>query len=74
MVSKLLPNCFRVIFVCIRVLRVFVRVRTVMKNLEKLWNLKIQISRPGKVMENVFLVKSFGKVMEIHPVFHQLSL
>jgi len=36
-------------------LRVFVvpssRVRTVMKNLEKSWNFKMVISRPGKVME-----------------------
>ncbi len=27
------------------------RVRTVMKNLEKSWNFKTTISRPGKVLE-----------------------
>jgi len=27
------------------------RVRTVMENLEKSWNFKMVISRPGKVME-----------------------
>jgi len=31
-----------------------------MENLEKSWNLKIVISRPGKVLENS---KGFGKVM-----------
>jgi len=29
----------------------FVGVRTVMENLEKSWNFKMVISRPGKVME-----------------------
>ncbi len=28
-----------------------IRVRTVMKNLEKSWNFKTEISRPGKVLE-----------------------
>jgi len=30
---------------------IFSRVRTVMENLEKSWNFKIVISRPGEVME-----------------------
>jgi len=35
-----------------------------MENLEKSWNFKIVISRPGKVMEKTSNHKSFGKVME----------
>ena len=35
------------------------RVRTVMKNLEKSWNFKMVISRPGKVLE-----KKVPKVLE----------
>ncbi len=31
----------------------YTRVRTVMKNLEKSWNFKTAISRPGKVLENL---------------------
>jgi hypothetical protein len=31
--------------------RALYRVRTVMKNLEKSWNFKMVISRPGKVLE-----------------------
>jgi len=36
-----------------------------MENLEKSWNFKMVISRPGKVMEKILNHKSFGKVMEI---------
>jgi len=36
---------------------------TVMKNLEKSCNLKMVISRPGKVLEGKLCPKSFGKVM-----------
>jgi len=35
---------------CIRIGK-YIRVRTVMENLEKSWNFKMVISRPGKVME-----------------------
>jgi len=38
-----------------------IRVRTVMKNLEKSWNFKMVISRPGKNLNH----KRFGKVMEM---------
>jgi len=41
------------------------RVRTVMENLEKSWHSKMDISRPGKVMEKNSNHKSFGKVMEM---------
>jgi len=41
------------------------RVRTVMENLEKSWNFKMVVSRPGKVMEKNVNHKSFGKVMEM---------
>ncbi len=43
-----------------------VRVRTVMKNLEKSWNFKTAFSRPGKVLEKWINPESFGKVMEIY--------
>jgi len=36
-----------------------------MENLEKSWNFKLVISRPGKVMEKNLNHKSFEKVMEI---------
>jgi len=36
-----------------------------MENLEKSWNFKMVISRPGKVMEQILIIKVFGKVMEI---------
>ncbi len=42
------------------------RVRTVMENLEKSWNFKTTISRPGKVLEKLINPESFGKVMEIY--------
>jgi len=38
-----------------------IRVRTVMENLEKSWNFKMVISRPGKVMEKNLNHKRFGK-------------
>lgn len=49
------------------------RVRTVMKNLEKFWNFKIKFPGPGKVMEKSILPESFGKVMEINLMFRRLS-
>ena len=36
------------------------RVRTVMENLEKLWNLILPFSRPGKLMEKGPAWKTFG--------------
>jgi len=36
-----------------------------MENLEKSWNFKMVISRPGKVMEKYLNHKRFGKVMEM---------
>jgi len=36
-----------------------------MENLEKSWNLKMVISRPGKVLEKKCNPKSFGKVMKM---------
>jgi len=36
-----------------------------MENLEKSWNFKMVVSRPGKVMEKNLNHKSFGKVMEM---------
>jgi len=41
------------------------RVRTVMENLEKSWNFKLFVSRPGKVLGKKFNSRSFGKVMDI---------
>jgi len=41
------------------------RVPTVMENLEKSWNFKMVIFRPGKVMGKNVNHKSFGKVLEI---------
>jgi len=35
-----------------------------MENLEKSWNFKMVISRPGKVMEKTYH-KSFGKVRDV---------
>jgi len=43
----------------------FNRVRTVMENLEKSWNFKMVISRPGKVMEKNLNHKSFEKVLDM---------
>ena len=39
----------------------FLRVRTVMKNLEKSWNFKMVISRPGKVLEKNKIPKVLEK-------------
>jgi len=39
----------------------FVRVRTVMENLEKSWNFKMVISSPGKVMEKTEIIKVLEK-------------
>jgi len=36
-----------------------------MENLEKSWNFKMVISRPGKVTEKNFNHKSFGKVKKM---------
>jgi len=43
-----------------------------MENLEKSWNFKIFISRPGKVMEKNINDTSLGKVMEMcyHILIH----
>jgi len=40
---------------------VWCRVRTVMGNLEKSWNFKMVISRPGKVMERTEIIKVLEK-------------
>jgi len=37
------------------------RIRTVMENLEKSWNFKMVISRPGKVMEKTSITKVLEK-------------
>jgi len=37
------------------------RVRTLMENLEKSWNFKMVISRPGKVLKKTLIIKVLEK-------------